>query len=84
MLLTLRLGGVEADFAGASSIRLLDPAGREFPAPVELADAVPRALDGRMIPTMPLEALIAYKRAIGRRADVEDLVRLRPSPKGAG
>lgn len=81
-LLTLRFGTVEADVAAASSIRLIDPAGGEHPAPADLAAAVPRAFDGRTIPTMPLEPLIAYKRAIGRHADVADLVRLRPSSKG--
>lgn len=35
--------------------------------------AVQRTLDGLVIPTMPLALLIAYKRTIGRRADVADL-----------
>ena len=83
-LLTLRFGTVEADIAAASSIRLIDPTGVEQLAPTDLAAAVPRTFDGQRIPTMPLEALIAYKQAIGRHADVADLVRLRPAPTGAG
>lgn len=83
-LLTFRVGTVEADVAAASTVRLIDPAGIEHPAPTDLAAAVPRDFDGQTVPTMPLEALIAYKRIIGRHADVEDLERLRPSATGAG
>lgn len=41
--------------------------------------AVQRSFDGPVIPTTPLALLIAYKRTIGRRADVADL-RLLPEP----
>lgn len=78
-LLTLRLGEVEADLVAAQSIRLIDAAGRERPAPTDLARVVLRPFDGREIPTMPLDTLIAYKRAIGRHADVADLERLQAS-----
>lgn len=83
-LLTLRIGTVEADLAAADSIRLIDPSGREHLAPTDLSAAVPRVFEGRVIPTMPLASLIAYKRIIGRRADLADLERLRPPPTGAG
>ncbi len=83
-LLTIQFGTVEVDFSAASSIRLIDPAGHEHPAPSDLDAAVLRHLDGRDIPTMPLDALIAYKRTIGRHADVEDLVRLRPTATDVG
>ena len=83
-LLTLRLGGVEVDLAAADSIRLIDRSGREHPAPTDLRASVLRPFAGRVIPTMPLDALIAYKRTIGRLANVADLERLRPSPTGAG
>jgi hypothetical protein len=42
----------------------------------DLAAAVLRHFGGRMIPTMPLAALIAYKRVIGRHNDVANLERL--------
>lgn len=76
-LLTLRFGSVEVDLSDAASIRLLSAGGEEQPWPTDLTAVVWRPLGHHTIPAMPLPQLLAYKRAIGREADVADLMTLR-------
>lgn len=72
-LLTLRFGSVDVDFSDATSIRLLNERGEGRPWPTDLSAVVWRPLHRHRVPTMPLPQLLAYKRAIGRHADVADL-----------
>jgi len=72
-LLTLRFGSVEVDLSDAASIRLLNARGEEQSWPTDLSAVVWRPLGEHRVPAMPLPQLLAYKRAIGREADVADL-----------
>lgn len=72
-LLTLRFGSVDVDISDAASIRLMKANGEGQPWPSDLSAVVWRPLHQHRVPTMPLPQLVAYKRAIGREADVADL-----------
>lgn len=72
-LLTLAFPGVTADLAAAETIRLRQADGTFVPMPTDLATGVDVAFEGRMVRVLPLDRLIAYKRIIGRRADLVDL-----------
>jgi hypothetical protein len=72
-LLTLRLHGVAVDCCAAETVRLVAPDGSLHPCPTDLDAAVERPLAALRLRVMPLPVLIAYKRLLGRRADLADL-----------
>lgn len=75
-LLTLDLGGVLVDATAAESVVLRDPAGGRHAFPTDLGELEWRPLLDLALPVQPLRQLLAYKRRIGRAADVADLAAL--------
>lgn len=72
-LLTLRLDGVDVDLTAAESVVLRPPVGTPRPWPTDLAVADWRRVGDLTVRVLPLDRLIAYKRFIGRHADLREL-----------
>jgi hypothetical protein len=80
-LLELRIDDVAIELSGADDARVCGRDGRWTQLPSTLARSVPRTLLDRTVVCQRLEDLLAYKRLLGRAADLRDLERLRA---GAG
>jgi hypothetical protein len=80
-LLELSIEDVAVELSGADDARVCGRDGRWTTLPSTIARAVPRTLVDRTVSCQRLEDLLAYKRLLGRVADLRDLERLRA---GAG
>jgi hypothetical protein len=66
--------GQQIEVGGAGSAKLYDAeTGTWIPAAIVFEDSEQHNVDGIMIPVMPLDQLIAYKRCLGREVDRADL-----------
>lgn len=83
-LLHLRRNGVDIEIAGADGAWIRSPAGTWAPLARTLERAVERPLVEACVRTQRLEDLLAYKRVLGRTADVLDLQRLWGDEPGGG
>lgn len=69
--------GVRIELGGADGARYFDRAARRWTAvEIDFAGAEHRAVLGIGVPLMPLDDLIAYKRALDRPVDREDLAEI--------
>lgn len=83
-LLGLTLDGVEVDVSAAESVVLRRPTGARVPWPTGLARAETRAVGPLRVRVVSLDALLAYKRLVGRVADLRDLETLHRATHPAG
>jgi len=73
VLLQAEVGGLEIDVSQAEGAAILTASSWQ-PMGIDLARREMVWWDGRLVPTLPLAELIAYKRRLpGRTADVEEL-----------
>ena len=73
-LMTLVYRGQEIDFAGEDSIKIFDKANSAWvSANSDLSLAQNREVYGMTVPVIPKDALIAYKKMLGREVDLADL-----------
>ena len=72
-LLTLRFDDVDVDLTAAETVVLRPPAGPPRPWPTDLAVADWRRVGALAVRVLPLDRLVAYKRFIGRHADLREL-----------
>lgn len=72
-LLGLMVDGVEVDCSAAESVVLVTPGGERVARPTALDRAERRRVGAVEVRALPLADLLAYKRLIGRTADVRDL-----------
>lgn len=77
-LVTLSIDGISVDLSQVEDAFLIAQ-GVPHPLPATLASRQKQFLLGHEVWVQPLEQLIAYKRVIGRFADVADLEQLRQS-----
>lgn len=70
----LEYEGCEIELAGAEGARCFDRRGGCWrPADIDFARSVERTILGVQVPTMPCGELIAYKRALDREVDRQDI-----------
>lgn len=72
-LLTARVDGVDVDVSAAESVVLRAPDGTRHAWPTALDAHETRTVGGLAVRVVPLASLLAYKRVIGRAADVAAL-----------
>lgn len=73
-LMTLKFEGQKIDIAGRDEIKIFDKANKVWvPAHRDLTVSEDREVYGIMVPVIPKEALIAYKKKIMREVDVLDI-----------
>ena len=73
-LLTISHHGQEIDFAGAYQKKFFDLKTKEWIAfPTDFSSSEYREIYGMRVPFMAKEKLIAYKKMLGRKVDLEDL-----------
>lgn len=75
-LLRLTVDGIEVDLTAAESVVLCTPAGERVPWPTDFARAELHQLGPLALRVTPLADLVAYKRVIGRSADLRELTAL--------
>lgn len=75
-LITLDIDGIEIDVNQAEECYLINKAGQKQLLCTDLSTAEVHDFMGIKVSVQPLEQLIAYKKTIGRVADVADLQRL--------
>lgn len=76
-LMTLRYEGQKIDIAGRDNIKIFDKQQNEWvPAHRDLTISEDMEVYGVIVPVIPKEALIAYKKKIGREVDIEDIKQL--------
>lgn len=84
LLVTLRYGGQEIDLCGCDSERIYDRrAGRWRKQKIDLGRAVRKRAYGLVLPVVPLDDLIGYKKLLRRRVDLRDLRELEGKPNDA-
>lgn len=83
-LLTLQIEDTSIDLAAAESVCLVRAGGGTIPSPTDLRRTEVRPLAARDVRVIPLADLIAYKRIIGRYADVADLEHVATRSRGSG
>lgn len=76
-LLTARVDGVDVDVSAAESVVLCSPDGTRRAWPTALDAHETRTVGALAVRVVPLTQLLAYKRVIGRAADVAALEALR-------
>ena len=70
----LEYGGCEIELAGAEDARYFDRAtGDWHPAGIDFSTSVERAVLGTLVPMMPFDQLVAYKRRLARDIDLQDI-----------
>jgi hypothetical protein len=75
--LALEVAGQRIELGGADEARYFDRrAGDWRDAAIGFARSVPRSVLGQLVPVMPREELVAYKRALDREVDRLDLAEL--------
>lgn len=72
-LMTLSIDGIEVDINQVEDAFAITKDGRRVPFLTDLNRSERRRISGIEVMVQPLEDLIAYKRLIGREADVVDL-----------
>lgn len=72
-LITLNIDGIEIDINQAEECYLINKAGQKQLLCTDLSAAEVHDFMGIKVSVQPLEQLIAYKKTIGREADVADL-----------
>jgi hypothetical protein len=75
-LLRLERDGVDVDICGTEDAFVLTPAGERVPLLSDLAAARRLEFHGLSLAVLSLPELLAYKRLLGRSADVADLEQL--------
>lgn len=75
-LLQLHLDGVAVDVVGTREAAIRTPQGELHALAMDFARSVPRQVGMLQLHVQPLSDLLAYKRLLGRVADVADLERL--------
>lgn len=73
-LMTLKYEGQVIDLCGRDTIRIFDKQTKEWiPAHRDLTISEDKEVYGIMVPVIPKEALIAYKKKILREVDIADI-----------
>ena len=73
-LMSLKYRGQEIDLAGRDTIKFFDEERREWvPGYRELSNSEMKEAFGISVPIIPKEALVAYKRKLGRDVDLADV-----------
>ena len=74
-LMTLNIEGVEVDISQVEDAYIFSQ-GKRVPLYTDLNKSDQRILFGHPVRVLPLKELIAYKRLLGRKTDVDDLLSL--------
>jgi hypothetical protein len=74
LLMTLKYKGQEIDICGTDSLKLFNKkTGKWFKEKINLSEATRKRAYGCVVPVIPLKNLIAYKKKIARRVDIQDV-----------
>ncbi|MFH1770782.1 MAG: hypothetical protein ABH828_04455 [archaeon] len=77
LLLTLKYEGQEIDICGADSKKLYDKQTKEWvEEKTDLTKATNKKVYDIIVPVIPLESLIGYKKVISRDVDIQDVKNL--------
>ncbi len=76
-LMSLKYEGQKIDIAGRNEIKFFDKESQSWvPGHRDLLNSEMIEVFGVLVPVIPKEALIAYKKKIGREVDIEDIKQL--------
>lgn len=85
VFMKIEYAGREIELAGAEDTRFFDGAAGEWrDARVDFAASLAKEVCGVAVPVMPLAQLIAYKRALGREVDHQDVVEMLAAQSRSG
>lgn len=77
VFMKIEYAGREIELAGAEDARFFDGAAGEWrDARIDFAASVAKEVCGVSVPVMPLDQLIDYKRALGRKVDHQDVAEM--------